>query len=195
MWGAGPGAFCSGNSSCDEAATAYLEKVRALIETEGVKTVVDLGCGDFQIGSRILDFVDRYIGCDIVPGLVAYNSEKFGSEKVEFQVLDIVNGPLPPADLCLVRQVFQHLSNAQIKSVLPKLRAYRIVLVTEHFPVASKMEKSNIDKVHGPDIRLYDRSAVVLSEPPFSLERVEELLSVPLELGEHKGEIKTFRIH
>ena len=71
-----------------------------------------------------------YTGIDIVESVIAHNRQLYGGDNVQFFVRDIIEDELPAADLCLIREVFQHLSNAQIQRVLPKLRAYRYAIVT-----------------------------------------------------------------
>jgi len=80
--------------------------------------------------------------------------------------LDITNDALPAADLCLVRQVFQHLSNAQILSALDKLSPYPLALISEHVP--RKPRVFNLDKSQGPHIRASYGSGLYLDRPPFS---------------------------
>jgi hypothetical protein len=87
-------------------------------------------------------------------------------------------GGLPPADVCLVRQVLQHLTNDDIHRALPHLRAYPYVVVTEHLPVA--MARPNANKRPGPGVRATRGSGVVLHEPPFSWPPGDCLLRMPV---------------
>lgn len=167
----------SGSGSIGGAREAYQEFVRCFIKQRGITSVVDLGCGDFRIGAPIARLVNRYVGVDIVPDLIDYLQARFGSSTTEFRCLDIVNDDLPEGELCLVRQVLQHLSNGEIKAVLPKLARYKYVLITEHYPAPGRLVLPNRDKPHGPDIRVADDSAVFLDQPPFGLS-VREVLRV-----------------
>jgi hypothetical protein len=108
--------------------------------------IADLSCGDFTIGSSLMEALDgaRYIGCDIVPELVLHNQLKFGHERIKFQTLDIVRDELPDGHVCLIRQVFQHLSNAKIAVILPKLSKYKYIYVSEGQPL-------NCDGAPNPD--------------------------------------------
>jgi hypothetical protein len=81
-----------------------------------------------------------------------------------------------------LRQVLQHLSNQEIERVLANCRRYRWLIVTEHLPAATDVVP-NLDKPHGPDTRVYDRSGVFLEAPPFDLP-VRILLEVPISPGE-----------
>jgi SAM-dependent methyltransferase len=172
VWGGARGELYSGpGSHISEAAQVYVRAIRDLALKEGFinRRFVDLGCGDFSIGSQITELSSSYIGIDIVQELVTQNQNLFGNNKVSFSHLDIANDPIPNGDVCLVRQVLQHLSNEQISSILAKLRSFKWIVITEHHPRSSDFVP-NRDKVHGGSIRLIHGSGVVLTEPPFSLD-------------------------
>jgi hypothetical protein len=76
-WGEADGeAYCSGFGSASEFAAPYAEWVNRFVNERGIRTIVDLGCGDIRVGrlicanSRTL----QYVGLDVVPDLVAYNN-------------------------------------------------------------------------------------------------------------------------
>lgn len=183
LWGGKPGEFCSGSgSSNEEAVSAYISMVAEKASSEGFfgGKFVDLGCGDFRVGGRLIPFCSDYTGVDVVRSLIRTNEEKYGGPAVRFLHIDIVKDDLPVGDVCFVRQVFQHLSNEQINSVIPKLSSYKWVFVTEHHPRDGSAVTPNRDKTHGGDIRLYENSGVYLSEAPFNLpeQAIEKVLEV-----------------
>lgn len=161
------GEFCSGSGSRGALADAYCRLIEEYVRTHNISSIVDLGCGDFTIGRRLAALPLRSCGVDIVPEPIGRNRRLYGSERVTFQCLDILEDPLPDGDLCLVRQVLQHLSNAEIQALLPRLAPYRHVIVTEHV-FSGVVEFPNSDKPHGPDTRLPDGSGVFLALPLFS---------------------------
>jgi SAM-dependent methyltransferase len=177
-WGGKRGEFYSGSGSSEFHAAKYAEAVRGFIRGNGVRTVVDLGCGDFVVGRQLAMPGVRYIGVDVVEELVSHNQREYGNADTSFQFLDIIEDELPDGDLCLLRQVLQHLSNAQIGKVLAKVRRYPFALITEHYPGPSVAVVPNKDKPHGSDTRIYDGSAVYLDRPPFSLEGLELVLEM-----------------
>jgi SAM-dependent methyltransferase len=165
------------------------------VESHGIRTVVDLGCGDFSVGRLIASKSARYIGVDIVDEVVRRNRQRHGAEGVEFLCLDMTKDELPPGDLCLVRQVLQHLSNVEILAVLERTRGYPFVIVTEHLPPVDAVSHPNLDKPHGADTRILEDSGVFLEEEPFGQRIVETLLEVPFREPLRPGErILTFRI-
>ena len=192
-WGIGPDKYCSGDGSVEEIALPYCDYINQYLSAnypDGV-TIVDLGCGDFRVGQHLLGENRKYIGVDIVSGLVDSLRERYASEEVTFVCLNIIEDTLPDGDVCLVRQVLQHLSNAQITDVLKALGKYKVVFITEHYPVDDSGLVPNKDKPHGEDIRLYDNSAVYLDKPPFGLAGVDCILTIP---HAEWGELRTFRI-
>ena len=114
--------FFSGDGSHNPNHTKpYLDSVsKFLLSIKGKSKVVDLGCGDFNIGSQLSKYCDLYIGCDVVPQLIEYNEKTNKSEKVSFKLTDITKDDLPIGDVVVIRQVLQHLSNEQIIEVLKK---------------------------------------------------------------------------
>jgi len=177
-WGGERGGFYSGSGSTAYYANAYAEMVRGFIREQGVSTVVDLGCGDFAVGSLIVSNDIDYVGVDIVADLINRNRERFNSQHITFQHLDIVSSPLPGGELCLIRQVLQHLSNAEIAAVLRKIDKYKYVIISEHLPAPSVHVVPNKDKPHGPDVRVYDASGVYIDKPPFNVPVSRLLLEV-----------------
>ena len=119
----------------------------------------------------------RYTGIDVVPELIEHHKSTVHDPRVSFRCADITTEALPAADLCLVRQVLQHLSNDEILKVLTNLGSFSRALISEDVPIRPK--SFNRDKPHGPDVRSYYASGVYVERPPFS-ETVREIWELPL---------------
>lgn len=169
MWGGDPGTFFSGPGSNEEAAKPYAEFVIRFMAGRNVNSVVDLGCGDFRVGRLIAASGVNYIGVDVVEGLIAENTRRYASPTVRFQCADITSEALPAGELCLIREVFQHLSNAQVNATLARLSNYKYVLITEVHPEDFQHYKINRDKPHGATSRLAHFSVLCLDQPPFGV--------------------------
>jgi SAM-dependent methyltransferase len=188
-WGRGDD-FDSGSGSRGDAALAYADCVRTLVEQSAARSAVDIGCGDFRVASLFVDALESYHGIDVVPDLVARTDAVHGRPGVRFSVLDAATDELPPADICLIRQVLQHLGNDQIARILRRCRRYPLVLVTEHLPAPERTGEPNLDKAHGPDTRLDRGSWVDISRPPFDCAPVREVLRVPAPASQYAdGEV------
>ena len=136
-----------------------------------------------------MPFTKHYIAIDIVPKLNKRNIDTFKFENLEFLCLDIAVDDLPKADCVIIRQVLQHLSNAEVQSVVEKLKTYKYVVLTEHLPDFEF--EANKDIISGQGIRLKKQSGIDLLDSPFNFKVKEEkqLLKIPLEKG--KGVIVT----
>ena len=152
-------------------------------------TVCDLGCGDFNIGRTLVKHTKKYVGVDIVADLIKRNRIKFKAENLEFQCLDIAVDHLPYGDCVLLRQVLQHLSNAEIQCIVPKLASYKYVIITEHIPNTDFVP--NKDIISGQGIRLKKQSGLNVVVPPFNFEIKEERQLVNIVLNDDKGIIVT----
>jgi hypothetical protein len=180
-WGKGAD-FDSGPGSADAIADAYVRVVGDFIAERGICSVADLGCGDFRVGQRLLSPDVDYIGVDIVEGLIERNRRLFADRPVRFEQRNVIADELPQAELALLRQVLQHLSNAEIRALLVNASHYRYLIVTEGLPVGDDVVP-NLDMPHGPDIRMSERSGVFLDCAPYSL-KTTTLLEVPYTAGQ-----------
>lgn len=195
IWGrGGVEPFYSGPGSCVESYVAsYCKLIQSFIAEHDIRQVVDLGCGDFKVASQWITEYIQYNGVDIVPELVNYNNEKYGKKNVSFSCLDIVTDDLPDGELCLIRQVLQHLSNSEILQILNKIKKYKYVIVTEHITAKEYAHKYNIDKEHGSCIRALKQSGVYLDEEPFNM-KVEKLLEIPYSSQDEEQKIVSMLI-
>jgi SAM-dependent methyltransferase len=155
-WGTG-----SGPGSSYDNTVEYRRFLQNFMKTNNIKSVVDIGCGDWQFSQHIDWGGVRYVGLD-VSDVVLANTRTFASGGIEFHELDALAGELPTADLAIMKDVLQHWSNADILSFLPKLKNFDRVLITNGFPEHA-MRNLNAD------IRPGEYRSVDLSLPPFNL--------------------------
>jgi SAM-dependent methyltransferase len=122
--------FGSGVGSLPASVGPYMAFLARFMADNGVTSVVDVGCGDWQF-SRLMDWSGvRYHGFDVVPAVVAANAARFGSEAIRFDVIRSV-ADLPQADLVLCKDVLQHLPLPEIEEYLAVFATrYRFALVT-----------------------------------------------------------------
>lgn len=140
LWSAG-----SGTGSTEEGTKPYREFLHNFMRSNGVRSVVDLGCGDWQF-SRHIDWsgID-YLGVD-VSAVVLETARAFTAPGVRFRQLNAVADPLPAADLLIAKDVLQHWSNADIAALLPQLASFRYALITNGFlPGAEDQTNADID--------------------------------------------------
>lgn len=185
-WGGDTGFYSGSGSHTEAIIRPYIELLTRLIADNEWHRIVEIGCGDFNIMRQVLASVAEqggvcdYTGLDVVQTLITHNIATYGAENIHFRCAD-ASAPgtvLPDGDVCIIRQVFQHLTNADIARILEKAEKYRYLLVTEHICEGSGV-KYNLDKIAGAHIRLYELSGVYLEQPPYSKQNIVHLLRVP----------------
>lgn len=191
LWGGHNVNFYSGEGShLPEILDSYIASVTSFLTSFKTPLIVcDLGCGDFNVGKQLVKHTVKYIAIDIVEDLISHNRATFTEDRIEFDCIDIAVNDLPSGDCAIVRQVLQHLSNAEIQSILKKLTAYKFVILTEHIPVGNFVP--NKDIISGQGTRLKKQSGVDLMASPFYFEVKEEKKLVSVVLENNAGVIVT----
>jgi SAM-dependent methyltransferase len=148
--------------SREELTRGYRSYLHAFLRNNRISSVVDLGCGDWQI-ARHMDWTGiDYTGID-VSSVVLETVQQFARPGVRFMQANAVTDPLPAADLLIAKDVLQHWSNDDILAFLPKLENYRAALITNGFP-AELMNLLNLDVPTG-----HVQRAIDISRPPYNV--------------------------
>ena len=159
--------YGSGEGSLPQHTRPYVKWLHAFLRSHRVQSVVDMGCGDWQF-SRLVDWGGAtYQGFDVVSSVIESDREQFSSTHVSFHLYSGDSDELPSADLLIVKDVLQHLSNEKIAAFLPNTRKYKFCLITNC--VNPSGETINTDIEDG-GFRYLD-----LRLPPFSLDAEEVL--------------------
>lgn len=107
----------------------------------GVRSLLDAGCGDFNWMRDVPLDVD-YVGCDVVPELIAQNTQRYANPRRRFECLDFTTAPLPTSDLILCRDCFGHFPFAVIAATLANFkRTPATYLLATTFPTCA----TNVD--------------------------------------------------
>lgn len=100
----------SGTGSTMKETVHLRETFPAFFKELGVKTLLDVPCGDFNWMRHVDLSGIHYIGGDIVPELIAEDNKEYGKDNVEFRLLNIITDDLPKADVILCRDCLVHLN-------------------------------------------------------------------------------------
>jgi hypothetical protein len=130
----GDGASVSGpGSDLDQTATVR-EALPVLLKQIGARTMVDAPCGDFHWMKETKLELDRYIGIDIVPDLIARNQQRYADDFREFRAQNITYEQIPNADVIFCRDCLVHLSYSDIAEVIKNFKKSKsIYLLTTTF--------------------------------------------------------------
>ncbi|GAA3588071.1 class I SAM-dependent methyltransferase [Flavivirga amylovorans] len=191
LWGGNTSDFYSGaGSHHPEILNPYINVLTSFLTSfKSPLVVCDLGCGDFNVGKELVKYTKKYIAVDIVAGLIERNKEKFKEAHLEFHCLDIAVDDLPSGDCAILRQVLQHVSNAEVQNVVRKLTGFKYVILTEHLP--NRDFVPNKDIISGQGIRLKKQSGLNVLAPPFNFKVKEEKQLLSVILNDDKGVIVT----
>ncbi len=150
----------SGKGSNLEATEELRRILPALLKELGATSLLDVPCGDFYWMAHVdLGGID-YLGGDIVPELIGRNRDNHAGPGVRFEVIDLIRGPVPPADVIFVRDCLVHLSNEHAAAALRNIaQSGGQWLLTTTFPQSGRND----------DIATGQWRAIDLTKPPFSL--------------------------
>jgi hypothetical protein len=114
----------------------YIPLIKKLIQVNEIKTVVDLGCGDFKCGKILYDDLDiTYTGYDTYKKIIDYHLQNnYDTNKYNFHHLDIYEKKeiICGGDLCIIKDVLQHWSIPTIYNFLDYLtssKKFKLILI------------------------------------------------------------------
>lgn len=157
----------SGGGSNLYATERVRRAIPGLLLKYGVRSVLDIPCGDFVWFKEMKLDLDSYIAGDIVVPLIASIAGKYTSPTRSFRVMDLTKDVLPDCDLILVRDCFIHLSFESIFAALRNITQSKIryLLTTQHADIAA-----NVNRETG------SFHALNLCLPPFNFPPALELI-------------------
>jgi hypothetical protein len=130
-WGTNEeGIGSSGPGSSIENSEPYIKFLQNFIQTNGIATVVDAGCGDWSFSKTIDWGKTNYIGIDIVKPVIERCQTRFVSPQIAFMHGDINEIELPAGDLLICKDVLQYLSNSEVIQFLDRIGKYKYCLIT-----------------------------------------------------------------
>ncbi len=90
----------------------------SILSMLGINVMVDVGCGDYNWMKSLSLPLKHYIGIDIVVDIIEQNNVHYADKSHTFLCRDVVNHEVPRGDLIFCKDVLQHLSDSDIRSVL-----------------------------------------------------------------------------
>jgi len=148
----------SGTGSVDWYLKYYIEFMKLFFDNYKIRSVVDIGCGDFLMGPRLYaGKTINYTGYDIVHSNIIDNNKKLSIQYKNLPIYQTKRDPLKnmsfefiesdftkeedretlkPADLCIIKDVLQHLNDARIiesVNALIKSNKYKYILICNNY--------------------------------------------------------------
>jgi hypothetical protein len=144
------------------------QKLPELFRKLGVRSVVDIPCGDFH-WMRDVDLAGiHYTGADVVDEMVRKNQQLFGGPLRAFECVNLITGPLPAADLVFCRDCLVHLPFEDALAAIETIR---------HSKCEWLLTTTFTRNTPNADLDAAGWRALNLTLPPFNLPRPTMLIS------------------
>jgi SAM-dependent methyltransferase len=187
----------SGPGSDLQNAQKYVDLLQQIIVDPKykIKSVVDIGCGDWGLSKHIDWSNVQYTGIDIVPEIATNLQAQYGSHNVTFKQGNLMFDELPSADLLIVKDVLQHLPNQAVSSLIAtQLKKYKFAIITNDreriqyllYPLKYPLKRigeANIDIPSG------EWRPLKLRDNPFNL-AATEILTFSYQLSRRTFDVK-----
>lgn len=113
----------SGPGSSPRYNRKLLKLLNSFLKLRNVQSIVDYGCGDWQM-FREFDFGGvRYLGTDVVEAVVLRNTELYARPGIEFRLSKSMKDNDIVGDLLFVKDVILHLPNKNCREILDHAKA------------------------------------------------------------------------
>ena len=113
----------------------YIIFLKKFINDYNIESVIDLGCGDFQIGRMLYDDMNIiYNGYDVYKEVIDYNIKTHPEEKYTFKHFDFYSNKenIEEGDLCILKDVLCHWTTPQIylfMDYLTQSKKFKYILI------------------------------------------------------------------
>lgn len=119
-----------------------IEFINGIIADLDIKSILDLGCGDWNWFKSVDIRGSSYLGWDACEDMVGDNNRIYGTSKVSFDTKDIVEENYPNVDLIICRDVLFHMTTEISTRVLDKIK-----LAAKYF-ICTSFNDVNENKPH-----------------------------------------------
>ncbi len=124
-----------GYGSTLEYTAGIRESLPLLLHALDVRTLLDAPCGDCNWISKVKLGIQHYIGCELDEDIfqLAIEAEIYAGRK-SLYLLDVTRDVLPPSDMVLCRDFFQHIPTEKIFRTIDNIKrsGARWLLATSH---------------------------------------------------------------
>ena len=125
IFGSGPGSLAINNKP-------YINFLNKFLKKHDIKSVIDIGCGDWQISENIDWSGIKYLGIDTVENVIDKNVKSYTKDNIKFMCKNITEyDTIPNSELYIIKDVFQHLSNSDIDTIMNilKKKKFKYILI------------------------------------------------------------------
>jgi len=104
--------------------TSLVQSLNKLLSDLEINSILDLPCGDFHWMKNINLSDIEYVGADIVKELIIKNKKRHKEKKnIRFQVINLIEDPLPECDILICRDCLVHFSFEDITYAINNIKS------------------------------------------------------------------------
>ena len=144
IWGGGSGS----GSKMTRNNKKYIEILQGILAKYEIKTICDIGCGDWEF-SQFIDFGEReYLGIDCVLSVIEEDRERFKGDTIRFEHKTIGDDYIPEGyDLIIIKDVIQHWTDEDIMKYFSHIiEKNKYVFSTNGYKFMRDPTKNNLEK-------------------------------------------------
>lgn len=124
----------SGPGSQPKNIRPYVEYLTNLITTAPIRSILDIGCGDWAFMKTVDLHNASYLGIDLVESVILNNLRLYGSDTVKFMVNSAIDYIPENHDMIVIKDVMQHLSYKNCHRILSNITGkFRYLMITNDF--------------------------------------------------------------
>lgn len=164
VWGRNAeGEGFSGQGAVLENAQEYKDFLQNFLKSRDIRTVIDIGCGDWGFSKHIEWNGITYVGYDVVQKVIERNQKKYSSPSITFIHADATQLDLPSADLLICKDVMMHLPHEDNFILCSQFHKFKYCLIINNVDKQTLSSNNNQISYRG-GFRTLD-----LTKPPYSL--------------------------
>lgn len=158
----------SGPGSYLKNTTETVSLINQTIKKYNIKTILDLGCGDWNWFKTInMEDIISYVGWDSHNGMIESNRKQYGNPRIKFDIKDIVLEEYPKVDLIICRDVLFHMDINISQLCIDKIKKSCKYLISTSFN--GNLKNSNIKSYCY--VKNWGFHTINLNIEPFHLEK------------------------
>ena len=146
-------------------ASPYLTFLSDFVKNKQIESILDVGCGDFNLMKHFNLTGIQYTGIDLVDELIQKNQLKYGKNNITFKATPIHDFTYSGSyDLIICKDVIQHWSIHSVKTFLKNIRNFKYCLLVNDYA-----NSAYENKTHNTSILDSEYTVVDLQKDPYNL--------------------------
>ena len=134
LWMNSAGGTESGPGSDIKYGLPFVQYLSAYISEFNIKSILDVGCGDLNLIKHVLQNIEvMYVGIDVSKVVIDRNIINYPMYEFRCGTLSSVDILPNEYQLCIIKDVLQHISNDNISEILTYIYKFKHVIIVNDY--------------------------------------------------------------